>query len=329
MKKKAIQTFERLFSNNTQFEAFERIPFLDSLAYTIQEYLYSEKADDDDREDDLDFRLDSRIRMFDFMTLAAHFISAADTDLWKATITDYIEVIKLEFKSWEQDIVMYPSENTLAISGASLELQIDLLWATYIYAKTLSTFKDDVKWAKRWERKATDLYAFMLEKSGVVESYFKGFAPIKNIEEAVQCMRKQVIRKLIKEEKRQNRAKPPTDSTSDAAQLQARIKELEEELESYKEKEKGINQHLTALFGIKLAELLGITYTNKKSLAPVLSKLFGWGKRKLEQELCKFFSNEDDLELANIFGELSPDVAKKICLNWQDNNSSENANSED
>ncbi len=329
MKKITIQTFERLFFNNTQFETFERIPFLDSLAYTIQEYLYSEKADDDDREDDLDFRLDSRIRTFDFMTLAAHFISAADTDLWKATITDYIEVIKLEFKIWEQDIVMYPSENTLAISSASVELRIDLLWATYIYAKTLSTFKDDVKWAKRWERKATELYAFMLEKSGVVESYFKGFAPIKNTEEAVQCMRKQVIRKLIKEEKTQNIAKSPVDSTSDSAQLQARIKELEEELEAYKEKKKGINQHLTALFGIKLAELLGITYTNKKTLAPMLSKLFGWGTRKLEQELCKYFSNEDDLELANIFGKLSPDVAKKICPNWEDNNSSENANSSD
>ncbi len=127
----------------------------------------------------------------------------------------------------------------------------------------------------------------------------------------------------------QDDSKAMDNEDSDTSKYEARIKKLEEELEAYKEKKKGINQHLTALFGLKLAELLGITYTNKKSLAPVLSKLFGWGTRKLEQELCKYFSNEDDLELANIFGKLSPDVAKKICKNWKDKKSSENANSSD
>jgi len=113
-------------------------------------------------------------------------------------------------------------------------------------------------------------------------------------------------------------------------ELEEQNKMLKEELENYNERgRKGINQHMAAIFGIKLAELLGISYTNKKHLAPMLSKLFGWGKRKLEQELCKYMSDEDEMKLANIFGELSPDVAKKICCKWDGNKSSENVRAEE
>lgn len=117
------------------------------------------------------------------------------------------------------------------------------------------------------------------------------------------------------------------DSTTNASS-ESKIKELEEELESYKEKKKGIDQHLTAVLGLKFVEILGINYDNKKQLAPVLSQLFGWGKRKLEQELCTVIREEDELKLANIFGELSPELAKKIYPKWE-GKSSENIKSQE
>ena len=61
----------------------------------------------------------------------------------------------------------------------------------------------------------------------------------------------------------------------------------------------------------------------------MLNKLFGWGKRKLEQELCSVISIEDELELASIFGDLSPEIAKQICSQWNGNSSSESAKSEE
>ena len=96
--------------------------------------------------------------------------------------------------------------------------------------------------------------------------------------------------------------------------------QLEAELAAYKERTQnraGINSHLTALLGLRLAPLLNIEVHNKKQLAPVLSKLFGWGKRKLEQELCSYFRDEDELALADIMGAVSPELARKIYPKWK------------
>ena len=114
---------------------------------------------------------------------------------------------------------------------------------------------------------------------------------------------------------------PATDNlNARIAELEAEVKHWKDELDEYKERTQtrpGINSHLTALLGLKLAPTLGIHYSNKKELAPVLSQLFGWGKRKLEQEFCSYMSKEDEKELADIIGELSPELAQVICPNWQ------------
>ena len=96
--------------------------------------------------------------------------------------------------------------------------------------------------------------------------------------------------------------------------------QLEAELAAYKERTQnraGINSHLTALLGLRLAPLLNIEVHNKKHLAPVLSKLFGWGKRKLEQELCSYFRDEDEQALADIIGAVSPELARKMYPKWK------------
>lgn len=104
------------------------------------------------------------------------------------------------------------------------------------------------------------------------------------------------------------------------AELEAEVENLKEELAAYKERNqnrRGINQLQTAYLGMKLAPKLGINVTDKKALAPALSKLFGWGERKLEQEMSKYLSEEKELELADIFGQLSPELAKYICAKWE------------
>lgn len=95
------------------------------------------------------------------------------------------------------------------------------------------------------------------------------------------------------------------------------IEELKEKLSEYKEKNNCINSMQAARLGLVLAPKLGIVFSNKKQLAPLLSGLFGWGKRKLEQKMSQIISPEEELSLANIFGELSPDLAKEICKDWK------------
>lgn len=103
-------------------------------------------------------------------------------------------------------------------------------------------------------------------------------------------------------------------------QLIKKNQELQDELNAYMERNqnrRGINRLKTAHLGIKLAPKLGIYVTNKKDLAPMLSKLFGWGQNSLEKQMSIYLTEEEELELADIFGELSPELAKEICSKWQ------------
>lgn len=118
------------------------------------------------------------------------------------------------------------------------------------------------------------------------------------------------------------------EKQSEVDEARRTIKKLREEadhwkdeLASYKERNQnrsGINRLQTAHFGLIVAPLLGINVTNKKELAPMLSKLFGWGKRSMEQQLCKYVSKEDEMKVAKIFGDLSPELAVKFCSDYQD-----------
>lgn len=132
--------------------------------------------------------------------------------------------------------------------------------------------------------------------------------------------KKEEIEAENKELKKQLEQLQSKKSYVDSVKLSAEVERLKDELHAYKERSQnraGINRKLTAHLGIILAPKLNIYYKNKKELAPVLSQLFGWGERSLEQQLCTYLSRDEELELANIFGQISPDLAKEICKEWQ------------
>ena len=118
-----------------------------------------------------------------------------------------------------------------------------------------------------------------------------------------------------------------TEGEELAAQLEARIAELEEENEALKEQvehfrnmEKGtalgLNQAQAALFGLSLANTFEFQYTNKKKqLAPLLHKLFGWGQTRLETCLSTPCEKEERDELANLLKELCPPLYDTI-MKW-------------
>jgi len=104
------------------------------------------------------------------------------------------------------------------------------------------------------------------------------------------------------------------------AELQAELEELREQVEHFRNKEKGtalgLNQAQAALFGLALANTFDFNYTNKKEeLAPMLHKLFGWGQAKLKSCLSSPCDKAERDELANLFKELCPPLYKTI-MNW-------------
>jgi hypothetical protein len=104
------------------------------------------------------------------------------------------------------------------------------------------------------------------------------------------------------------------------ANLEAELEELREQVEHFRNKEKGtalgLNQGQAALFGLALANTFHFNYTNKKKqLAPLLHKLFGWGQTKLKGCLSTPCDKAERDELANLFKDLCPPLYKTI-MNW-------------
>ena len=136
------QRFYRYFKNNNEYKDFKDLLFIDSLAYTVQEFLYSNKAIDEKT----DFSLDERIRLYDFMSLVVVFISNSFTDLAKCNIKEYVHSIKTQKKSYlYKESVEYFNENSLLVTSASHELIFDILWAAWIYTLTRYIFEEDEK----------------------------------------------------------------------------------------------------------------------------------------------------------------------------------------
>lgn len=99
--------------------------------------------------------------------------------------------------------------------------------------------------------------------------------------------------------------------------IQAELEDLREQVEQFRNKEKGtslgLNQAQAALFGLSLAKTFGFKYSNKKKeLAPLLHKLFGWGEAKLAYYLSCPCENEERDELANLFKDLCPPLYATI-----------------
>jgi len=144
-------------------------------------------------------------------------------------------------------------------------------------------------------------------------------ARIKELDSEIEQMKKITVIQQNSED--QDRIRTELDEARNTIKsLQEEVEHWKDELAAYKERQQnraGINRLQTAHFGLKVAPMLGINVTNKKDLAPMLSKLFGWGQRSMEQQLCKYIHPDDEMEVAKIFGDLSPELAVKFCSDFQ------------
>ena len=91
-----LNSFSRLFKTNSDYHNFEDVAYIESLAFTVQEFLYTSKAEDDYEN----YNMDNHIKLFDLMSLTTYFIRASTIDLGKATIKGYIQDLKKQKHSY-------------------------------------------------------------------------------------------------------------------------------------------------------------------------------------------------------------------------------------
>ena len=345
-----LTSFIRFFKDNNSYDTYDKFPHLKALAHVVDEYVFTDKFDIGGASYRLTY---SYIRLFDFMNLMVSFIKASLYEFGSTNVKELFAGFKEGFDNpfgGDESAIKHLDFGNLVVEWSLPELEMALLWATYIYAKYMG--RQDV---------AEMLYEIMLDKS-TSKLYFKNTPYVKCAEAAVELMKKYV------QEEKPKAVQAPTqkvsatqqDTATDnrVAELEAEVKRLQEENRQLKEKQplrdadeelKAENDELKALiekyqqrglppakrkgiafgltpqqaiiFGDYIASKFEISFGNKKEeLSIILNCLFGHGISSLKNKVGKInISKEDALYVASIFGPFSPTIAKDICSDWTEN----------
>ncbi len=303
--------------------AEDKLPYIDALALTMQKHLYTKK--------NAVYYLAGTIELWDFMSLTRCYIIASRSEFGQSDIETYISNMNVPYAQvLGGDAVKYTKNLDHIILNGTPANVLSFMWAAWIYAKVLQEVrKDDEK--PLWQRAAEQLYNSMEDFYDSPEN--KCFGDDNRLlsiaDDAVNTMKGYIAEKYLTAKNTQVQKPAPAVehhvlANDDTAKLESRIAELEAELEKLREqvehfrnKEKGtalgLNQGQAALFGLALANTFDFNYTNKKEeLAPMLHKLFGWGQAKLKTCLSTPCDKAERDELANLFKELCPPLYKTI-----------------
>lgn len=332
------KVYYRYFTNNDKYGEI-KTPYLDSLAFIIQEFLYSkDKAKQEiiykervfdnytmtthtnKKTKSFDCEMDGRIQLYDFVTMTLHLINTLPSDFAKVQLKEYLaDLKKKDGISYREEISR--TQNGIYLYNTSKEMIFALLWAAWIYMKVFL----DLNPNKMSEKCVDMLYDAMKENYPSTAENLEKHPLIAHAPDAMTLMCQHIKAKT----QNPNVAKSPKmEATEDGdaklqtriAELEAELEELREQVEHFRNKEKGtalgLNQGQAALFGLALANTFDFNYTNKKEeLAPMLHKLFGWGQAKLKSCLSTPCDKAERDELANLFKELCPPLYETI-MNW-------------
>lgn len=233
----ALQSFERIFKSYSisEFAKYKR-PYFDSLAITVQEYLYTDGAASDEDEY-FDCQMDRHITLYDLMTLTDFFISASVTELGKAKMKKYIAILQQERSSnyHYTEAVEYTQDNGLLIVNARSEIIVSVLWAAWIYARVLQKRTQKAT----WESAVNMLYKEMREYFPYNDNFFNKHPLIEHAGDALAFMEEQISKRQSKDNHPSDDAqrKQPVASAekeSDNEKLKARCDMLKAENEKLK-----------------------------------------------------------------------------------------------
>ena len=286
------RTFIRQFTDNNKYGEFEKVPHLDALAHVVEEFVYSDKLDGDL----LHFRMKEEIPMFDFMTLAAYFISESQQDFGKSTIVGFVEDLKAQYRGGITTThVEYP-DNYLFVTCASYELIMGLLWTTYIYHSACYMFSKNEKFAEI----SSMVYGVMVEESGLKkEAFLKG-----SLSENASSARKTMLSYMVRNEVRNGLKKeeaPKESSAENDSKKDARIAELEAELKKTKEENVQLKKESKEIvpanayekiifFATVLSAAYDAGFTNQLELSEFICTICGGSPTTFQPRISKLSS---------------------------------------
>ena len=219
-----FRTFKRQFTDNNKYGEYEKVPYMNALAHVVEEYVYSDKLDDDY----FSYNMTEVIPMFDFMTLVAYFISESHKEFGKSTIVGYIEDLKSQYRLPKRTCVEYP-DNNLLVTCASYGLILDLLWTTFIYASAHYLWSKNEEYADT----ASMIYSVMKAESGLNKMAFLSRPIVKNMDSAKKMMLSYMVRsELRNEHKKESAVEVPVEEASNLLARNAELIQRQEALQS-------------------------------------------------------------------------------------------------
>lgn len=243
------KAYHRYFTDNSKYGEI-KTPYLDSLAYTVQEFLYTEgKATQEiifeervcnkntmtthinRKTKSFNCEMDGRIQLYDFVTLTFHLINTLPSDFAKVQLKECLADLKQKSGVYSRDDISYTSNNGIWLHNASKEMIFALLWAVWIYMKVFVDLNSIS--AKPLETRVDLLYDAMKENYPSSEENLNKHPLIAHAPAAMTLMCQHIQAKAKKQKSKQSQ-NSEEEQEEDNSKFQARVKELESELEKAK-----------------------------------------------------------------------------------------------
>lgn len=234
--------YYRYFTDNDKYGE-RKTPYLDSLAFIIQEFLYSkDKAKQEiiykervfdnytmtthtnKKTKSFDCEMDGRIQLYDFVTMTLHLINTLPSDFAKVQLKEYLaDLKKKDGISYREEISR--TQNGIYLYNTSKEMIFALLWAAWIYMKVFL----DLNPNKMLEKCVDMLYDAMKENYPSTAENLEKHPLIAHAPAAMALMCQHIQAKAKKSKSNKSSDK---EHAEDNSGLQARINELQKENES-------------------------------------------------------------------------------------------------
>lgn len=225
-----LVSYERIFTNNSKYHEYKPLLHVDSLAYMVQEYVYSVR----EPGESIDLTVDEKVRFCDFMTLTVYIIKASHSELGKVNTKEILEnLCQKRYGNYASMSIEYTKANALLVCHAGYKLILPLLWTAYVYAMTLyRLYGNEV-----WGRSATMLHGLMMDNSPYEASKLQEIPPFKYTDDAINTIVNHVNSKPVdtKPKKTDKEVVPNQENAAQKTQnadLEKRIADLEETIES-------------------------------------------------------------------------------------------------
>ena len=145
--------YHRYFTDNNKYGE-RKTPYLDSLAFVVQEFLYSkDKAKQEiiykervfdnytmttltnKKTKSFDCYMQGHIQLYDFVTMTLHLINTLPSDYAKVQLKEYLADLKKTNSIYSRNDINYTNNDGIYLYNTSKEMIFALLWAAWIYMK--------------------------------------------------------------------------------------------------------------------------------------------------------------------------------------------------